>query len=225
MSNLLLRVMRAHLVMLAITAGLLFGPAQTLSYWQGWVFLALFVGSSLSVSLYLARRDPKLLERRLSIGPLAEQHAGQKVAMLCILAGSIGLVLLSSIDHRMGWSSASAPIVLIGDALVALGWLVFLKVFSENSFASGTIELAPDQKVVATGLYAHVRHPMYAGAVVMLIGVPLALGSWWALIISVAMMMTLVWRLLDEEQFLSAHLPGYCDYQAKVPDRLIPKIW
>ncbi|RTL85060.1 MAG: isoprenylcysteine carboxylmethyltransferase family protein [Hyphomicrobiales bacterium] len=225
MSNLIFRAWRAHFLMLGIMAALLFGPASSFDYWEGWVFLALFVSSSLFVSLYLAKKDPRLLERRLSIGPLAEQHTGQKVIMLCILAGSIGLVLVGSLDHRMAWSSLPASLVLAGDALVALGWMIFLKVFSENSFASATVELAPDQKVVATGPYAHVRHPMYAGAFIMLIGVPLALGSWWALLISAAMMSTLVWRLLAEERFLSAHLPGYCDYQAKVPDRLIPKIW
>ncbi len=225
MNKLILRVLRAHFLMLAIMAVLLFGPARTTDYWEGWVFLALFVTSSLFVSLYLARHDPRLLERRLSIGPLAEQHKGQKIAMLCILAGSIGLVLVGALDHRMKWSSAPMSLALFGDVMVALGWLIFLKVFSENSFASATVELAPDQKVVATGPYAHVRHPMYAGAFIMLLGVPLALGSWWALIISAAMMTALVWRLLAEERFLSAHLPGYCDYQAKVPHRLIPKIW
>ncbi len=224
-NRLVIRVLRAHLLMFVIIAALLFGPAGSINYWQGWVFLFLFVSLSLTVSLYLVYKDPELLERRLNIGPLAEQQNGQRLAMFCILVGSLGLVFLGCIDHLKNWSSMPTPLVLFGDFLVAAGWLIFFEVFAENSFASATVELAEDQKVVSTGLYGHVRHPMYAGAFIMLSGVPLALGTWWALIISALMMAALVWRLLAEEQFLSTHLPGYCDYRDQVPYRLFPRIW
>ena len=109
--------------------------------------------------------------------------------------------------------------------LVVLGWLAIFLVFKENTFASATIELAPDQKVISTGPYALVRHPMYAGALMMLLGIPIALGSWWGSLVIVAIMPALIWRLFDEEKFLARNLPGYVEYQKKVRYRLIPLVW
>jgi protein-S-isoprenylcysteine O-methyltransferase Ste14 len=114
---------------------------------------------------------------------------------------------------------------LAGDVLVALGWLAIVRVFKENTFSSAIIELAPDQKVISTGPYALVRHPMYASALVMLLGIPIALGSWWGVLVLVATMPALLWRLLDEEKFLAKNLPGYAAYQQKMRYRLIPRIW
>jgi protein-S-isoprenylcysteine O-methyltransferase Ste14 len=114
---------------------------------------------------------------------------------------------------------------LAGDALVAIGWLATFFVFRENSFSSATIELAPDQRVISTGPYALVRHPMYSGGLVMLLGMPIALGSWWGVLIIVAIIPALIWRLLDEEKFLARNLPGYVEYQNKVRYRLIPGVW
>jgi protein-S-isoprenylcysteine O-methyltransferase Ste14 len=116
-------------------------------------------------------------------------------------------------------------LALAGDVLVALGFLAVFFVFKENPFTSATIELAPDQKVISTGPYARVRHPMYAAALVMLLGIPIALGSSWGLLVIVAMMPALIWRLLDEEKFLSRNLPGYLEYQQRVRYRLIPLVW
>jgi protein-S-isoprenylcysteine O-methyltransferase Ste14 len=118
-----------------------------------------------------------------------------------------------------------APMALAGDALVLLGWMAIFFVFKENTFSSATIELAPDHKVISTGPYALVRHPMYAGALVMLLGIPIALGSWWGLFVIVAMTPALIWRLFDEESFLARNLPGYVDYQRRVRYRLIPQVW
>jgi protein-S-isoprenylcysteine O-methyltransferase Ste14 len=116
-------------------------------------------------------------------------------------------------------------VALAGDVLVVLGWVAIFFVFKENTFTSATIEVAAGQKVISTGPYALVRHPMYAGALVMLLGIPIALGSWWGLLVIVAMMPALLWRLLDEEEFLTRNLPGYADYQSKVRYRLIPLLW
>lgn len=109
--------------------------------------------------------------------------------------------------------------------LIAIGWLAIFIVFKENTFTSATIELAPDQKVISTGPYALVRHPMYAGALVMLVGIPIALGSWWGVLVIVAMIPVLIWRLFDEEKFLARNLPGYLEYQDRVRYRLIPLVW
>jgi protein-S-isoprenylcysteine O-methyltransferase Ste14 len=114
---------------------------------------------------------------------------------------------------------------LAGDVLIAIGWLAIFIVFKENTFTSATIELAPDQKVISTGPYALVRHPMYAGALVMLVGIPIALGSWWGVLVIVAMIPVLIWRLFDEEKFLARNLPGYLEYQDRVRYRLIPLVW
>jgi protein-S-isoprenylcysteine O-methyltransferase Ste14 len=137
----------------------------------------------------------------------------------------VGLLVLPAIDHRLRWSELSPGAAVAGDVLVLLGWLGIFFVFRENSFSSATIELAADQRVISTGPYAWVRHPMYAAALVMLLGIPIALGSWWGVLIVVAMLPVLIWRLLDEERFLVRNLPGYAEYQRRVRYRLLPLIW
>jgi protein-S-isoprenylcysteine O-methyltransferase Ste14 len=158
-------------------------------------------------------------------GPTAEKEPTQKIIMLFVSLGFIGLIAFSAFDHRFAWSHMPPYVAIAGDALVVLGWLAIFFVFKENTFTSATVELAPDQRVISTGPYALVRHPMYAGALVMLLGIPIALGSWWGLLVIVAMMPALIWRLSDEERFLARNLPGYVEYQNKVRYRLIPLVW
>ena len=225
MNTLNRKAFRGLLFLLLVMAALLFIPAGTLDYWQAWTFLAVYFVSSLAITLYLIKNDPKLLERRMSAGPTAEKETTQKIIMLFASLGFIGLIVFPALDHRFAWSHVPPYAALAGDVLVVLGWLAIFFVFKENTFTSATIELAPDQKVISTGPYAFVRHPMYAGGIVMLLGVPIALGSWWGLLVIVAMMPALIWRLFDEEKFLARNLQGYVEYQKKVPYRLIPLIW
>jgi protein-S-isoprenylcysteine O-methyltransferase Ste14 len=206
-------------------AALLFIPAWTLDYWQAWTFLAVYFAASLAITLYLIMKDPKLLARRMSGGPTAEKEPVQKIIMSLTSLGFIGLLVVSAFDHRFGWSHLPPYTALVGDVLVAIGLLAIFFVFRENTFTSATIELAPDQKVISTGPYARVRHPMYAAALVMLLGIPIALGSKWGVLALVAIIPALIWRLLDEEKFLAHHLPGYVEYQSRVRYRLIPLIW
>jgi protein-S-isoprenylcysteine O-methyltransferase Ste14 len=213
------------LVLVFAMAALLFIPAGTLDYWQAWTFLGMYFTVSLAITLYLMKNDPKLLERRMRGGPAAEKEPTQKVIMVFASVGFIGLLIVPALDHRFGWTQMPPAVALMGDGLLALGWLAIFFVFKENSFTSATIELVPDQKVISTGPYALVRHPMYAGALVMLAGIPIALGSWWGLLVLVATMPALIWRLLDEEKFLARNLPGYVEYQEKVRYRLIPHVW
>jgi protein-S-isoprenylcysteine O-methyltransferase Ste14 len=214
------------LVFLATAMGLLiFIPAATLRYWQAWCFLAVFLGASLSITLYLAKHDPALLRRRLAGGPTAEPMAEQRIIMLLASIGFAGLLVVPAFDHRFGWSSAPLPAVIAGDVLIAIGFGIVFTVFKENAFASARIEIAKDQTVVSTGPYALVRHPTYAGALLYLLGMPLALGSLWGLLVAVAMAPIVVWRLLDEEKLLARGLSGYADYQRAVPWRLIPGIF
>jgi protein-S-isoprenylcysteine O-methyltransferase Ste14 len=212
-------------ILLLVMAVLLFVPAGTLDYWQAWVFLAVYFAASLAITLYLMKKDQKLLARRMSGGPAAEKEAAQKIIMSLASLGFIGLLVVPALDHRFGWSQMPPYVALAGDVLLALGWLAIFFVFKENTFTSATVELAPDQKVISTGPYARVRHPMYAGALVMLLGIPIALGSWWGVLVIVAMLPALIWRLIDEERFLARNLPGYVAYQDKVRCRLIPGVW
>jgi protein-S-isoprenylcysteine O-methyltransferase Ste14 len=213
------------LFVLAAMAALLFIPAGTIDYWQAWTFLAVYFSLSLALTLYLMKNDPKLLERRIRGGPTAEKEPAQKIIMSFTTLGFIGLLVVPALDHRFGWSHMTSYAALAGDLLVAIGGFAIFFVFKENTFTSATIELAADQRVISTGLYALVRHPMYAGALVMLAGIPIALGSWWGLLVIVAIIPALIWRLLDEEKFLARNLPGYAEYQHKVPYRLIPLVW
>jgi protein-S-isoprenylcysteine O-methyltransferase Ste14 len=225
MNTLNKRAFGGLLFLLVAMAALLFIPAWTFDYWQAWTFMAVYFAVSLAITLHLMKNDRKLLERRMSGGPTAEKEPTQKIIMSFASLGFIGLLVVPALDHRFAWSQMPAYMALVGDALVALGWLAIFFVFKENTFTSATIELASDQQVISTGPYALVRHPMYAGALFMLGGIPIALGSWWGLLVLAALLPALVWRLLDEEKFLARNLPGYVEYQGKVRYRLIPLVW
>jgi protein-S-isoprenylcysteine O-methyltransferase Ste14 len=225
MDSLNLKALASVAVVVLVMAALLFVAAGTLDYWQAWTFLAVYLASSLAITLYLMGADPKLLERRMRGGPTAESSPKQKLIMALTSFGFIALIVLPALDHRFAWSHMPPYVAVAGDVLVALGFIAILFVFKENSFSSATIELAPDQTVISTGPYALMRHPMYAGALVLLLGIPLALGSWWGLLIVVAMLPALIWRLIDEEDFLAKNLPGYVAYQSRVRYRLIPQVW
>jgi len=204
---------------------LLFVPAWTLDYWQAWVYLLIFAVSASATTAYLWKTDLALLERRLNVGSRAETEKSQKRIQVYAALAFVGTIALPSIDHRFAWSVVPLPPVLAGDVLVILGFFVIFLVFRENSFAAATIEVVSDQEVISTGPYAVVRHPMYAGALVMFVGTPLALGSWWGLLMLVPFVLTIVWRLLDEERFLAARLPDYSAYCRKVRWRLVPLLW
>jgi protein-S-isoprenylcysteine O-methyltransferase Ste14 len=214
------------LAVLALVMGLLvFVPAGTLRYWQGWVYLSIFNGASILTTLYLIRHDPALLERRMKGGPMAERRPAQKLIMLGASVVFVGLLVVPALDIRFGWSVVPPGVVLLGDALVIAGFYFISIVYRENTFTSATIEVAQDQKVISTGPYAVVRHPMYAGALLYLLGTPLALGSYWGLAVFMALLPLLLWRLFDEERFLSRNLPGYTEYQQRVRHRLVPFVW
>lgn len=204
---------------------LLFVPAGTIGYWQAWLYLSIFTGASVLTTVYLMRNDPALLERRLRGGPTAEKRTAQRLIMLCTSIGFIALLVVPALDQRFGWSNVPLGGISAGDILVALGFYLISLVYRENTFTSATIEIAENQKVVSTGPYAIVRHPMYASASLYLVGTPLALGSYWGLVPVVAIMLFLIWRLIDEERFLATNLPGYTEYQKRVRHRIVPFLW
>ncbi len=213
-------------VQLIVMLGLfLFAPAWSFNFWQAWVYLIIFVVSTAVITIYLWKKDPKLLERRVKAGPEAEKEKTQKIIQLFASICFFALLVIPAFDHRSRWSNVPLYIVIVGDVLVALGFFLVFLVFKENTFAAATIEVFPDQKVITTGPYSMVRHPMYTGGLIMLSGTPLALGSWWGLLILVPLTLIIVWRLLDEEKFLYKNLPGYKEYCQKTRYRLIPLIW
>ena len=204
---------------------LVFLPAWSLRYWQAWVFLLVFGVSVTLITAHFLRTDPALVERRLNVGATAEKEPTQKRIQAVASVLFIALVAFPGFDHHFGWSQLSAYTSLGGDALVALGLLVVFLVFRENSFTSAIVEVHQQQRVISSGPYRFVRHPMYAGSLIFMMGIPLALGSAWGLLLSIPMAATLVWRLVDEEKYLSINLPGYAEYRVNTPYRLLPGIY
>ena len=225
MKNVGAKTWLALAVLAGVMALLLFGPAGTVRYWQAWVYLSIFTSASVLTTLYLMRRDPALLERRMRGGPTAEKRPAQKLIMLCTSIGFIALLVVPAFDHRFGWCAVPLAGVVAGDVLVAIGFYLIGLVYRENTFTSATIEVVENQKVISTGPYAIVRHPMYASGSFYLLGTPLALGSYWGVVPIAVMMPFLIWRLLEEERFLSRNLPGYSEYQKRVRYRLVPFVW
>src|SRR5215471_12876782 len=204
---------------------LVFLPAGTLDYWQGWLFLGTFAASTVGFTVYLARYDRPLLERRMKAGPQHERERSQKIIVSLILLAFFALIVLSALDYRFGWSPVSPVVSILGNAAIVLSFLFIFWVTRVNSFAASNIRVEHDQRVIDTGPYAYVRHPMYAGAIWLFVGMPLALGSWWSVGLIVLVVPVLLWRLLDEERILDRDLPGYTEYKQRVRYRLIPYVW
>ena len=224
MKNLKVKMWLQLFVGFVIIGLALFTAAGTFNYWQAWAYLGAVAVSGVLLDLYVMT-DPKLLENRTKAGPAAEKRAIQKIIVLCAGIPGIATFIVPAIERRFARSNVPFWLSLIGDLLILAGmWMVY-RVFKENSFGSATVEIAEGQKVISTGPYAVVRNPMYASAAVYLVGVPLALGSYWGLIPAVLTTLGLVWRLFDEEKFLAQNLPGYTEYCAKVRWRLIPGVF
>jgi len=198
--------------------------AGTIDYWQAWVFLGVNAVSSVLLTLFVIE-DPILLESRTRGGPTAEKRPIQKVIVLFAGLPTVAAFVVPGLDRRFGWSSVPPWLSIVGDLWIIVSFWMVYRVFKENSFGSATIEIVKGQKVISTGPYAIVRNPMYASAVVYFVGTSLALGSYWGLIASALTILGLVWRLLDEEQFLARNLPGYAEYRAKVRWHLIPGVF
>jgi protein-S-isoprenylcysteine O-methyltransferase Ste14 len=195
------------------------GPA----YWRGWLFWIVFSLCSLTVTIYFLQHDPALVERRLHAR--AEKEASQQIIRLILSVVMLPLFVVPGLGHRFGWPQLPASVAIVADAVVVLGFAIIFSTFKANSHASAIIDVAPDQRVVSTGPYAVVRHPMYLGATLLLLAIPFALGSVWAIIFAAIAVCALVWRLLEEERYLSQHLPGYDDYRQVTRYRLVPMVW
>jgi protein-S-isoprenylcysteine O-methyltransferase Ste14 len=204
---------------------LLFLPAGTTHYWQGWAFLVVFALSTWIPTVYLMRTNPAALERRMQVGPKAETRPLQRILVTVLFIAFPATFVVSALDWRFGWSQVPAAVSVMGDVLVAVGLGLAMLVIIQNSYAAANIRVESGQTLVSTGLYGLVRHPMYTGNVVLMLGIPLALGSYWGLLLLVPGMLVLVMRIRDEEQLLTQELSGYREYTERVRYRLLPHAW
>jgi protein-S-isoprenylcysteine O-methyltransferase Ste14 len=204
---------------------IVFLPAGTFHYWQGWSFLAIFALATWIPTVYLIRNNPAALERRMHAGPGRETRPVQKIISSIAFLSVVALIVFSVFDHRFGWSPVPATVSVIGDVLVGLGLGFAQLVVIQNGYAAANITVESEQPVVSTGLYGLVRHPMYASTVVMMIGIPLALGSYWGLLFLIPGLLVLAVRIRDEEELLEQELRGYREYEQQVHYRLVPYVW
>ena len=203
----------------------LFWPAGTFHYWQAWVFIFVFIFATMGPSIYLAVKMPDALQRRMKVGPFAETRPLQKVIMAGTIFSVAAVLVLSAFDHRFGWSTVPTAVVVIGNVAVFAGLTMTQFVIIQNNYAGATITVEADQQLVSTGLYGFVRHPMYFGTLVMMLGTPLALDSYWGLVVVAPALLILAFRITDEEKMLREELDGYREYTQKVPYRLVPGVW
>lgn len=192
-------------------------------FWQGWRYWIIFTLCSLAIILYFLQHDPALIERRLS--ERTEKNESQRMIRALLGMALIPLFVVPGIDHRLAWSDVSEPVVAIADAVVVAGFVIIFLTFQANSHAGAIVDVTPDQRVVDTGPYSLVRHPMYLGGALVLLATPFALGSEWAFPWALAAVACLAWRLVEEEKYLSLHLPGYDAYREHTRYRLIPFVW
>jgi protein-S-isoprenylcysteine O-methyltransferase Ste14 len=204
---------------------ILFLAAGTFRYWQAWIFLVVFTLSTWIPSIYLLNTNPVALQRRMRAGPTAETRTRQKVLIASWYLLLAAMFTVSALDHRFGWSGVPWAICLVGDVVVAVGLGVMMLVVIQNSYAAATVRVEVGQEVISTGLYGIVRHPMYTGNVMMMVGSPVALGSYWGLVILIPGLIVLALRIRDEEKLLLEELYGYREYTQKVRYRLVPSMW
>jgi protein-S-isoprenylcysteine O-methyltransferase Ste14 len=213
------------LVELVVFGAIVFLPAGTFNYWQAWVFLAAVGFTAWAPTIYMLRTNPVALQARMRGGPAAEARTAQKAVIAGLYLSLAAMVVVSVLDHRLGWSTVPTAICLAGDVLVAVGLGVVALVIIQNSYAAATVQVQAGQRVVSTGLYRLVRHPMYTGNLIMMVGIPLALGSYWGLVFVIPGLIVLALRIRDEEKLLAQELNGYREYSRKVRYRLAPGMW
>jgi len=203
-------------------AAVFFLTAGTFRYWQAWVFLAILLVPMCCVVLYFMKKDPELLERRMR---MKEKEPEQKALMFWSYPFFLAAYLLPGFDRRFGWSMVPVWLVIAADIIVLAAYGLFVRVMRENRFLSRVVEVDQKQKVISTGPYAVVRHPMYAAIIPLYLFSPLALGSFWALIPAAAIPVVIILRIFNEEKVLGRELEGYSEYIQRVKYRLIPKVW
>ncbi len=218
-------IVRSALFGTAALLALTFIPAGTLVYWQGWAYVATWIISSGAYTAYVARHDPALFRRRTEAGISHEKEPAQKIIISFLFVAFGALGVLPPLDFRFGWSRMPWSVSVFGDLLIVVSFYVFYLVARVNTYAAANVRVEEGQTVVSNGLYGLVRHPMYLGALFLVVGMPLALGSWWSLLLVPLFIPILYFRMVNEETVLSRDLPGYAEYMRNVRYRLIPGIF
>lgn len=221
-SELIQAIVIRNLVMVAFLVLIIFISAGSFSFWPGWAYLAVILIPFAFAVSYFLNCDPAFLERRMRI---REKEKTQAKIQSFSLLYYLSVFIIPGLDYRWNWSSVPIWVIILADILVLAGYFIIVRVFKENSFASRIIEINAGQKVIDTGPYALVRHPMYVGVILMYSVTPLALGSLWALIPGLLVIPMLIMRIVGEEKLLAKELDGYSPYMLKVKWRLIPGIW
>ncbi|HSB89215.1 MAG TPA: isoprenylcysteine carboxylmethyltransferase family protein [Anaerolineales bacterium] len=216
------RTLRLWVVSALVMGAVFFLPAGTLAYWQAWVYMGVLLIPMIFVVRRLLATSPRLLERRMQ---MREREVTQRRLISFSALFFLAAFLLPGFDRRWGWSSVPLPVVLAADVVVLLSYGLTIRVLLENEFASRTVEVMQGQRVISTGPYAYVRHPMYLAVTLMVLASPIALGSWWALFPALSIIPILVVRILDEEKVLARDLEGYAEYRQKVRYRMVPGLW
>ncbi|MBE6588462.1 MAG: isoprenylcysteine carboxylmethyltransferase family protein [Ruminococcaceae bacterium] len=207
----------------ALLVGLLvFLPAGTFSFFGGWLLMALLFVPMFFAGIFMLVKAPALLEKRLDV---KEKRSSQKGVVGFSGLIFIGGFVLAGLDERFGWSEVPLVVVIIASVLFILSYILYAEVLRENAYLSRTVKVEEDQKVIDTGLYGIVRHPMYAATVILFLMMPLILGSFYALIPFAFYPVLIAVRIIDEEKLLTKELTGYVEYKKKVKYRLIPFIW
>ncbi len=204
---------------------MLFVPAWTFAWWQAWLYCALSTLAALATAFHFLKHDPALMRRRLEAGARAEPLTSQKIIQGVGGAFHAAMFIVAAIEHRVHVAAVPVMSVLVADAIVLAGHALTFLVFKANTYTASTVTVEAGQRVVTTGPYAIVRHPMYAASIVWFLATPFALGSPWALVPAVLLSVAVAVRLVDEERHLGTSLPGYDEYRAKVRWRLIPGFW
>ena len=220
--NLAARAVSKYLAGLVMVALLLFVPAGSLAYTNGWLFISLLFIPMLVLGFVLLFKAPELLEKRLNAKE--EQGEQQKVVGLSALLFLAGFVI-AALDFRFGWSQLPGWLVLAASAVLLFSYGMYAEVMRENAYLSRTVEIQENQKVIDTGLYGIIRHPMYTSTILLFLSIPLVLGSGIAFLLFLAYPVLIAKRIRNEEQVLEEGLAGYREYKQKVKYRLIPFIW
>jgi protein-S-isoprenylcysteine O-methyltransferase Ste14 len=222
MKSLILKIIIRFPLMLIFLGLMTLLPAGTFNYWQFYTYMAIIVIPMMFVLSYFLKNDPSFLERRTRI---REKEKQQKIIQSVFSLLFFSVFIICGFDRRYGWSDVPLHIVVLADIAVLTGYIIIFFVFKQNSYASRIVEVDKNQTVISTGLYGIIRHPMYAGVIIMYLPTPISLGSYWGLIPVATIPLALVLRIINEEKVLNQDLPGYKEYCQKTKYRLIPFLW
>ena len=220
--HLFIKTLIAFLCGLLITGAVLFIPAGTLDYPGAWLFMALLFTPILIMGVVLLIKNPELLRKRLEMKEREKEQKGVVALSGLLLVSSF---IVAGLDYRFGWSHVSNLLFIISSTVLLVGYALYAEVLRENVYLSRVVEVQEGQRVIDTGLYGIVRHPMYFAVTLLYLAIPLVLGSWWALLVISPCVLLLALRIENEEQVLHQGLPGYTDYTGRVRYRMIPWVW